>query len=80
MAHVMTHEELSECCEKSSIFLRFNIDLIPYSYLKKYKNKTAFKEIVGDRRNSSNSYFGQKLYDKLNVDNSLDFIFSDEGE
>jgi len=57
-------------------FFRHNIELLGYSYLKQFKEKKAFKAVVGDRRNTENRYFGQKLLDLMNVTNSIDFMFS----
>ena len=57
-------------------FLRFNLDLFGYGYLKQFKEKEAFRLVVGDRRNSLNRHFGNKLGEKLNVPNAIDFMFS----
>jgi len=91
LAHTMSKDEL-ELCAKSEVqrwarsnndnkdlqesFFRFNIDLFSYSFLKQFKDKESFKLVVGDRRNTDNRYFGQKLLDKMNVSNSIDFMFS----
>jgi len=86
----MTKEELERCASLEvarwgfetnndvlqGSFFRFNIDLFSYSFLKKFKEKEAFKLVVGDRRNKNNLYFGEKLLKKLNVSNSVDFMFS----
>jgi hypothetical protein len=65
LAHLMTTDEMIESCEMSSEFLRYNIALLPYSYLKKYESKKAFKEIVGDQRNSTNRSFASRLTSKF---------------
>jgi len=61
LAHLMTEEERIESCEKDSEFLRFNLSSIPYSYLKKYKDKKLFKTVVGDQRDSGNKNFASRL-------------------
>ena len=74
VAHVMENEELITASLASNTFFRKHLDKLPYSFLKQYKNKDKFKEVVGDCRNRSNKYFGQRLAEKLNISNAMDFI------
>lgn len=90
LAHVLTKDELEKCGTREisfwnrdtqqsvleESFFRYNIELFSYGFLKQFKEKEPFKLVVGDRRNSSNRYFGEKLLKKLNVSNSIDFMFS----
>ena len=90
IAHTMTKEELENytMAEISNwnentgnrtlqdSFFRYNIELFSYSFLKQFKEKKSFKKVVGDRRNTSNRIFGTKLLKKLNVSQSIDFMFS----
>lgn len=59
--HLMTNEERIQCCENDKTFLKQHLKDIPYSYLKQFEDKTKFKEIVGDRRNTENNNFGTRL-------------------
>jgi len=91
IAHTMTREELEYCADSEirlwdkhtnifnleNSFLRYNLALFSYGYLKQFKNKSKFRVVVGDRRKSSNNSFGDILLQKLKVTNSLDFMFSD---
>jgi len=92
LGHTMTREELEKCALSEianwnfggtdnrtleNSFFRYNLDLFSYGFLKQFKEKEKFRTVVGDRRNSTNRYFGEKLLEKLNVTNSLDFMFSD---
>jgi len=89
LAHTMSREEL-ELCANSEVrrwnkdtnatdldisFLRLNLELFSYGYLKQFKVKEMFRKVVGDRRNTTNKSFGIKLLEKLNVSNSVDFMF-----
>lgn len=59
--HLMTNEERIQCCENDKTFLKQHLKDIPYSYLKQFEDKTKFKELVGDRRNTENNNFGTRL-------------------
>jgi len=59
--HLMTNEERVQCCENDKTFLKQHLKDIPYSYLKQFENKTKFKELVGDRRNTENNNLGTRL-------------------
>jgi len=86
----MTKEELEQCAKAEisnwssdtnhrvlqNSFFRYNVTLFSFSFLKQFKRKDAFKLVVGDRRDRSNKYFGEKLLKKLNVSHSIDFMFS----
>jgi len=90
LAHTMTKVELEKCVSRevgrwnkdthnidlSESFFRHNLDLLSYSYVKKFKEKEPFRIVVGDRRDRSNKYFGEKLLEKMNVSQSIDFMFS----
>lgn len=65
LAHLMTEDEIALCVEANGKFVRTNIATIDAKHLAKYKNKLAFKELVGDRRNSRNDNFGNKLERRL---------------
>lgn len=68
ITHIMTQEELIEASDMHNEFLRAHLDKLPYSYLKKFKDKNAFKEAVGDRRNRANNNFAYSLESKLKDD------------
>jgi hypothetical protein len=74
LARFMTREELAEIGDKKSDFVRHNLSFYNYGYLQKFKDKKLFKEIVGDRRNYRNSQFAEKLLEKLQVTNTVDFF------
>jgi len=90
LAHTMTKDELEQCVDaeinywsKSThhidlqeSFLRHNLDLLSYGYVKQFKEKESFRIVVGDRRDRTNKAFGEKLLDKMNVSQSIDFMFS----
>jgi len=90
LAHTMTKAELEQCVDAelnywnknthnldlSESFLRHNLDLLGYGYVKQFKEKESFRIVVGDRRDRSNKSFGQRLLDKMNVTQSIDFMFS----
>jgi hypothetical protein len=64
--------------ERNRYFLRHHLDKFQYGYLKKYaEDKELFKEVVGDRRNTSNRNFGEALLKKMKVSHSVDFMFGD---
>jgi len=77
LAHVMTKEELEEFSDKFPIFIRKNLKYLSYGYLKKFKEKKAFKALVGDCRDRANARFANELAERLNLQNSLDFILGD---
>ena len=64
------HKDLHES------FLRHNLEMLSYSFVKQFKEKESFKLVVGDRRDTSNKSFGKKLLEKMNVSQSIDFMFS----
>jgi hypothetical protein len=74
LARFMTREELAAIGDKQINFVRANISFFNYGYLQKFKDKKLFKDIVGDRRNHSNSQFANKLLEKLQVTNTVDFF------
>jgi hypothetical protein len=80
LAHYMTIEERVKISERDLLFTRINLEFLPYDYLKKYENKKLFKDLVGDRRNSTNDYFAkrleQRLQDKLNPSNTIKMMYS----
>jgi len=57
-------------------FFRLNLDLLGYGFLRQFKEKKLFRLVVGDQRDSCNKKFGEKLFSKLNVSQSIDFMFS----
>ena len=75
LGHVMTREELATLGNNNR-FLRYNLEHYSYGFLKKYKDKELFKEIVGDRRDHRNKSFGEALLKKLEVTNAVDFFAS----
>ena len=75
LGHVMTREELATLGNNDR-FLRYNLEHYSYGFLKKYKDKELFKEIVGDRRDHRNKSFGEALLKKLEVTNAVDFFAS----
>lgn len=92
LAHTMNKDEL-ELCVKSELrkwhkdtnakdlqesFFRHNLELLGFSFLKQFQAKELFRVVVGDRRDRSNKSFGENLFSKLNVTNSIDFMFSDD--
>ena len=90
LAHTMSKEELELCVtsevrrwhkqtshkELHNSFLRHNMSLLSYSYIKQFKEKEAFRLVVGDRRDTSNKRFGNELLEKMNVSQTIDFMFS----
>jgi hypothetical protein len=84
LAHAMTPEERIIACDRDSHFLRVHIDYMPYSYLKKYEGKEAFKNLVGDQRNRGNAHFAsileqkfkEKLETKLKPANTIKLMFA----
>lgn len=91
LGHLLTKEELEACVSREicnwtkdtsegvlkDSFLRCNLDLLSYGFLKRFKDKMLFRIVVGDRRNRNNYFFGERLLKKLNVSNSIDFMFED---
>lgn len=91
LGHLMTKEELEACViqeitywnndtenfKLQDSFLRYNLELLSYGFLKRFKDKYLFRIVVGDRRNTSNGTFGLRLLGKLKVNNSIDFMFAD---
>ena len=91
LGHLLTKEELEACVVNEvtywtkdtsdtvlqDSFLRRNLSFLSYGFLKRFKDKYQFRIIVGDRRNRLNSSFGEALLKKLNVSNSIDFMFAD---
>jgi hypothetical protein len=83
LCHVMTPEEKGEASEDRT-FIRVHVEQIPYNYLKKYEDKKLFKDLVGDRRDSSNNSFGlslerkfeEGLKQKINPANSIKLMFA----
>lgn len=90
LAHTMTKDELENVVGKEisrwskntshkdlqNSFFRHNISLLSYSFVKKFKEKEAFRKVVGDRRDTSNKRFGETLLEKMNVSQTIDFMFS----
>lgn len=91
LGHILTKEELEKCVDNETnywtkdtkqtvledSFLRLNLELLSYGFLKRFKEKINFRIVVGDRRNGQNAFFGERLLKKLNVSNSIDFMFDD---
>lgn len=91
LAHTMTKDEL-ETCVKSELskwhrntnarelqesFFRHNLEMFGYSFLKQFQDKVLFRTVVGDRRDTMNKRFGSDLFAKLDVSNTIDFMFAD---
>jgi len=90
LAHTMTKAELEQCVDSEinywnknthnldlqQSFLRHNIDLLSYGYVKQFKEKESFRIVVGDRRDRANKAFGIDLLAKMNVSQSIDFMFT----
>ena len=76
LAHVMTPEERNALSDEDNAFLRHNLEILRYNYLRKFENKKLFKECVGDRRNGRNKDFADKLLKKLDIPNSVAFLAS----
>lgn len=75
--NVMTKEEKILACEKDSNFLRVHFKKMPYDYLRKYKDKTKLKDLVGDCRDRNNKYFkelAEGVLSQIEDKNSLDFM------
>ncbi len=66
LGRFMTQTELEKCQSKDIKFIRKNLPHFSKTYLEKYKDKKLFKELVGDRRNSSNNSFGHQLENIIN--------------
>lgn len=68
LAEHMTPEEFTFACDNSPKFLRLYFDKVSDDYLYKFKeDKEAFKNVVGDRRNSNNDSFGERLEKRLDA-------------
>jgi len=65
VAHVLTEEEAIMYAEKSNDFLRKNLEVLPKSYLEKFKDPDEFKEAVGNRVHRNNKEFGFRLEARL---------------
>lgn len=61
----MTPEELCSSADKDKEFFRSNVDKLPDQYVSRFKDKKAFKETVGDRRNRNNNSFAKRLESRL---------------
>lgn len=68
IAHALTDEEKAIAADKDNAFLRFNLKELKMEYLKKYKDKEAFKACVGNRVYRENKYFARELANKLGID------------
>lgn len=78
LGNAMSAEEIISMAEKDKVFFYLWMDLISLSYLIRYKDKAKFVGFVGDRRNKFNKKIAIKLGKRLNIPNSIDFIFRED--
>jgi hypothetical protein len=74
VGHTLTREELQELSDRDNSFLRINLERLNYGYLKKFEDKEKFKRVVGDQRDRDNKFFANKLLNKLQVTNTVNFL------
>lgn len=67
LAHLMTDFEKCYVAGNDIRFFQANVSLMPESYIKQFRDKAKFKEVVGDRRNPRNDRFGNALESRLNA-------------